>query len=84
MVFSSKVISPVLISEDDTTQLPIYYISKALLALENCYPDMEKLAVAFSTAYRKLRPYFQAHTVHVLTNVLLKQVLQKLNAQEGY
>ncbi|XP_022855998.1 uncharacterized protein LOC111377175 [Olea europaea var. sylvestris] len=38
---------------------------------------MEKLALALITASRKLRPDFQAHTVHVLTNFPLRQVLQK-------
>ncbi|XP_022842145.1 uncharacterized protein LOC111365871 [Olea europaea var. sylvestris] len=41
---------------------------------------MEKLALALITASRKLRPYFQAHTIHVLTNFPLRQVLQKPNA----
>ncbi|XP_022843269.1 uncharacterized protein LOC111366805 [Olea europaea var. sylvestris] len=38
---------------------------------------MEKLALALITASRKLRPYFQAHSIEVLTNFSLKQVPQR-------
>ena len=41
---------------------------------------MEKLALALVTASRKLRPYFQSHTIRVLTNYPLRQILQKLDA----
>ena len=39
---------------------------------------MEKLAFALIISARKLRPYFQAHTIIVLTNQLLRQVLSNL------
>ncbi|XP_022848768.1 uncharacterized protein LOC111371087 [Olea europaea var. sylvestris] len=80
LVVSNEAISTVLIREEETTQLLVYYTSKALLSLETRYPGMEKLALALITASRKLRPYFQAHTIHVLTNFPLRQVLQKSNA----
>ena len=38
---------------------------------------MEKLILALVTAARKLRPYFQAHTIEVPTEYLMKQVLHK-------
>ncbi|XP_022880864.1 uncharacterized protein LOC111398160 [Olea europaea var. sylvestris] len=41
---------------------------------------MKKLALALITASRKLRPYFQAYSIKVLTNFSLKQVLQKMEA----
>lgn len=61
-------------------QLTIYYISKALSPTEVRYPDMEKLSLSLITVSRKLKPYFQAHNIHVLTNFPLKQVLQKPDA----
>ena len=39
---------------------------------------MEKLILALVTAARKLRPYFQAHTIEVPTEYSMKQVLHKL------
>ena len=38
---------------------------------------MEKLILALVTAARKLRPYFQAHTIEVPTEYPIKQVLHK-------
>ena len=58
----------------------MYYVSKRLIDAETRYPEMEKLALALVVASRKLRPYFHSHTVRVLTNYLLRQVLQKSDA----
>ena len=41
---------------------------------------MEKLAFAFITAARKLKPYFQAHTIVVLTDQPLKIAMSSLEA----
>ena len=38
---------------------------------------MEKLILAMVTAARKLRPYFQAHTIEVPMEYSMKQVLHK-------
>ena len=41
---------------------------------------MEKLAFALITAVRKLRPYFQAHTIVVQTDKLLWKAMNNLEA----
>ena len=41
---------------------------------------MEKLAFALVTASRKLRHYFQAHVINVLTDHSLKKATNKLVA----
>ncbi|KAL2513249.1 Uncharacterized protein Adt_18849 [Abeliophyllum distichum] len=46
---------------------------------ETRYSDMEKLALSLIIASRKLRPYFQSHSIEVLTNLPLRQILQKLD-----
>ena len=38
---------------------------------------MEKLILALVTTSRKLRPYFEAHTVEVPTEYPMKQILHK-------
>ena len=58
-------VSSALIWEEDYVQLPIYYTSQALRGAEERYPPMEKLAYALIMASRKLRPYFQAHSIVV-------------------
>ena len=41
---------------------------------------MEKLAFALITAARKLKPYFQAHTIIILTNQPLKRAMSSPEA----
>ena len=62
-----------LIREEDKAQRPVYYTSKALRGAEGRYPQMEKLAFALITASRKLRHYFQAHVINVMTDHPLRR-----------
>ena len=48
--------------------------------MEERYPRMEKLAFALITAARKLKPYFQAHTIVVLTDQPLKRAMSNPKA----
>ena len=73
-------VSSALIQEEGRRQLPVYYISWALRGAKERYPPMEKLAFALIIAARKLWPYFQAHTIVVLTNHPLQKVMSKLDA----
>ena len=69
--------SAVLVRDKERVQHPVYYCSRALRGAEERYPKMEKLILALVTAARKLRPYFQAHTIEVPTEYPMKQVLHK-------
>ena len=69
--------SAVLVRDKERVQHPIYYCSRALRGAEERYPRMEKFILALVTAARKLRPYFQAHTIEVPTEYPMKQVLHK-------
>ena len=69
--------SAVLVRDKERVQRPVYYCSRALRGAEERYPRMEKLILALVTAARKLRPYFQAHTIEVPTEYPMKQVLHK-------
>ena len=69
--------SAVLVRDKEQVQHPVYYCSRALRGAEERYPRMEKLILALVTAARKLRPYFQAHTIEVPTEYPMKQVLHK-------
>ena len=55
--------SAALVKERDKVQQPVYYYSRALRGIEERYPKMEKLILALVTTTKKLRPYFQAHTI---------------------
>ncbi|KAL0854257.1 hypothetical protein Bca101_059409 [Brassica carinata] len=77
LAVSEHAVSVVLVHEEGSKQLPIYYVSKALLDAETRYSHLEKLALALMVAARKLRPYFQAHPVVVVTSFPIKLVLHK-------
>ncbi|KAK3036213.1 hypothetical protein RJ639_030369 [Escallonia herrerae] len=68
-------VSTVLIREEDGVQKPIYYISKVLQDVETRYPKIDKIALALIISARRLRPYFQSHTIIVLTDQPLRKVL---------
>ena len=69
--------SAALVRERDKVQHPVYYCSRALREVEERYPNMEKLILALVTTSRKLQTYFQAHTIEVPTEYLMKQILHK-------
>ena len=55
-------------------------MSKKLVDAETRYSELRKLALTLVVASRKLRPYFHAHSIEVLTNNPLRLVLQKSEA----
>ena len=69
--------SSVLIRLEEGVQKPVYYTSKTLLPTETRYSPAEKMALALVMAARKLRPYFQAHTVIIYIDCPLKLILQR-------
>ena len=73
-------VSSALIREEGRVQKPVYYTNRALRGVEVRYPQIEKLAFALITASRKLRHYFQAHIINVMTDHPLKKAMNKLEA----
>ena len=65
---SQVVVSVALVREEERTQRPVYFVSRTFRGTEERYPRMEKLAFTLVTSARKLKPYFQAHTIVVLTD----------------
>ena len=80
LAVSEYAVSGALIREEEKVQWPMYYISKRLVDAETRYLEIKKLALALVIASRKLRLYFHSHTIYILTNYLLRQVLQKSDA----
>ncbi|KAM1154006.1 hypothetical protein ACFX19_037047 [Malus domestica] len=76
MSVSASAVSSVFIRNDGNVERLVYYASKALQDAETRYSNIEKLALALVMSARKLRPYFQAHSIIVLTNHHLRQILQ--------
>uniref|UniRef100_A0A2N9FJJ2 Uncharacterized protein n=1 Tax=Fagus sylvatica TaxID=28930 RepID=A0A2N9FJJ2_FAGSY len=80
LAVSSSAVSSALIREEERVQKPVYYTSRALKGVEERYSNMEKLAFALLIASRKLRPYFQAHSIVVLTDYPLRKAMNKPDA----
>ena len=78
LAVTSHAVSSALIEEEGRVQKPVYYTSRALKGAEGQYPLIEKLAFALITASRKLRHYFQAHVINVMTDHPFKKAMNKL------
>ena len=63
-----------------TVQKPVYYVSEVLHEAKARYLEMHKLIYAILIASRKLRHYFQAHRVVVVTSYPLRAILHNSNA----
>lgn len=68
-----------LIREEDIVQKLVYYINKSLVGAELNYLPLEKLVFALVIAFGKLRHYFDAHPIKILTSHLIRATLQKFD-----
>ena len=73
---ASYAVSLVLIRVECGVQRPVYYVSKSLHEAEVRYLPLEKAILVVVLGTRKMPYYFQAHTVVVLTQLLLKTILR--------
>jgi hypothetical protein len=74
----NSIMSIVLVREDEGIQRPIYYFSQTLYNVETRYLKVKKLAFTLVNTSKKLKPYFQAHQVIVLTDQVMRLILYKL------
>jgi hypothetical protein len=63
-----------------TVQHPVYFISEVLHEAKAKYLEVNKLLYVVLIASRKLRHYFQAHRISMVTSYLLRAILRKPNA----
>ncbi|XP_016206170.1 uncharacterized protein LOC107646502 [Arachis ipaensis] len=74
---SNHSVSSALVIETGRTQQPVYFVSRVMQPTEQRYPKIEQLALALVVTARRLRHYFQSHTIVVRTNHPLRQILTK-------
>ena len=79
IVVAPYAISLVLIQVNYGVQRSVYYVSKSLHEVEMHYLQLEEAILAVVLGTRKLPHYFQAHTVVVLTQLLLKAILRSVD-----
>ncbi|XP_057760122.1 uncharacterized protein LOC130980459 [Arachis stenosperma] len=75
---SNYSISSALVLETGKIQRLVYFISRVMQPTEQRYPKIEQLALTLIITVRRLRHYFQSHTIIVRTNQPLRQILTKL------
>ncbi|GJR28076.1 reverse transcriptase domain-containing protein [Tanacetum coccineum] len=75
---AKETVSAVLMTEREAKQMPIYFVSRALRGPKLNYTSMEKLVLALVHASKRLKRYFQAHPIIVITNQPIQQVLSRL------
>ena len=77
LAVSTIAVSAILIREEAKKQLPAYYVSQAFQGIESSFPRIEKIAFALIVASRKLRQYFQANPILVMTDQPIKKSMNK-------
>ncbi|GJX62495.1 reverse transcriptase domain-containing protein [Tanacetum coccineum] len=77
---ATEAVSTVLLVERQGKQAPIHYVSRMLQGAEINYPLMEKLVLALVHAARWFRRYFQGHTIKVITDKPISQILNNREA----
>ena len=64
-------------------QHPVYFVSSLLQGARSRYSDVQKLLFGLLMASRKLRHYFQAHKITVVTRLPLQWILHNPDATGG-
>ena len=80
LAVSETAVSAALIREEGRRQLPVYYVSQAFQGAEFKYPRIEKIVFALIVASRKLRQYFQANPILVMTDQPIKKSMKQPEA----
>ena len=80
LAVSTTTVSAALIREEAKKQLLVYYVSQAFQGAKSKYPKIEKITFALIVASRKLRQYFQANPILVMTYQPIKKSMNRPEA----
>jgi hypothetical protein len=85
---TTQVVSAALVVEREEprrsqkVQRPVYFISEVLSDSKTRYSQMQKLVYAILMTKRKLRYYFDAHPITIMSKYPLGEVIQNPEAEE--
>ena len=83
LVVSDVSVSAALFKEDENRkQRPVFFVSKSSVDVETRYNHLKQAALTLRVVTKKLRPYFQAHPIVVLTDLPLRRTIHKLDLSE--
>ena len=78
LIVSDVLVSATLFKEDENKKhRPVFFVSKSLFETETRYTRLKHAVLALLVAAKKLRPYFQAYPIVVLTNLPLRSTIHK-------
>ncbi|GKA61589.1 reverse transcriptase domain-containing protein [Tanacetum coccineum] len=72
--------SAVLLTDRNGRQCPVQYVRRTLNEAERNFSPLEKLALSLINMTRRLKRYFEAHPVKVITDQPIKNILSKTEA----
>ncbi|GAA0148977.1 hypothetical protein LIER_36838 [Lithospermum erythrorhizon] len=88
LAVSESALSSVLVREEKKVPRPVYYVSRVMRGAEMRYRLTERLVYALIVAAGKLKPYFEAYPMEVVTDQPLRKILKTLaglgGSQMGY
>ncbi|XP_059670865.1 uncharacterized protein LOC132316401 [Cornus florida] len=77
LAVSNTSTSASLIRKEGKRQYPVFYTSKTMTDVETRYSKAEKVILALIYAKKKLRHYFEFHSIVILTNYPIQGILSK-------
>ncbi|GJW09010.1 reverse transcriptase domain-containing protein [Tanacetum coccineum] len=80
LAVSKEAVSVVLLTDRNRRKCPVQYVSRSLNEVERNYSPLEKLALSLINMTRRLRRYFKAHPVKVITDQPIKNILSRTKA----
>ncbi|GJW50307.1 reverse transcriptase domain-containing protein [Tanacetum coccineum] len=78
LVAAREAVSAVLMTEREARKMPVYFVSRALQGPKINYTSMENLVLTLVHASKRLKIYFKVHTIIVIVDQPIKQVLSRL------
>nr|GEX38995.1 hypothetical protein [Tanacetum cinerariifolium] len=81
LAISKETMSVVLVTDRKGKQCFIHYVSQTLNEAERNYSPIENLSLSLFHMTMRLRRYFEAHPVQVMTDQPIKQILDKQRHQ---
>ena len=78
LAVADVLVSAALFKEDENRkQRPVFFVRKSLSEVETRYTRLKQAALALHVEVKKLHPYFQAHSIIMLTNLPLRSTIHK-------
>jgi len=77
LTVSEEVVSAALVQEGEGEDRPVYFVGRTLHAAETRYQMIEKVALALVLTAKRMRPYFQNHSITVRTDYPIFKILSK-------